>query len=360
MKILLISNQPSNGGGVGHWAGVVINYVKENMKDAISLNEIPIHKYKRLKHSFFERFIINGIDLFKIKKKIKRICKIDKPHIIHITATGEWSLIRDLMILKIANKYNVSTVYHIHFGRIPEFKDKNNLNWKYLCKCFNRSSSIWAIDQKTQKTILTSFPNKKIEYMPNPVDVSNEKTNAKCEFNIMYLGWIVKTKGIEELLQAFNRLIFDYPDLKLNLVGPYKEDYINYLKNTYNFSNVVITGKKEHKESMDMMNKCSIFVLPSYTEGFPNVILEAMSLGKPIIASNVGAIPDMLSGDCGIVINSKSIDEIEIACRELLSNNDLKMKLAQNAYNKVRMNYSTEVVMNKYYEKWKEMSDDTI
>jgi len=55
------------------------------------------------------------------------------------------------------------------------------------------------------------------------------------------------------------------------------------------------------------------FILPSYTEGFPNVILEAMALGKPIIATSVGAIPEILSEECGVVMKPRDQRDIEQA-----------------------------------------------
>ena len=360
LKLVLITNQPSDGGGIGHWSNIVTNYIKDSMSDQIDFNGIFTYKYKSLKHSFYERFIINGFDLFRIKKALIKLCKKNRPDIIHITATGEWSLLRDLMILRIAKRFSVSVVYHIHFGKVPFFKEKNNINWKLMKKCFKMSSSVWSIDKDTQSAIKEALPEINVEYVPNPVHVPIIKDRPVSKNYILFLGWVVKTKGVEELIQAFAKINKYYPNIRLKLVGPYKEEYLDYLKQTYNMNNIIFSGKLSHEEAMEELKQCKLFVLPSYTEGFPNVVLEAMAFARPIVATNVGAIPDILSDNSGIIIKTHSIDDITNSCLTLLSNRDLCYEISHNAYYKVLKSYSVENILNEYYTKWRILSHDNV
>lgn len=94
------------------------------------------------------------------------------------------------------------------------------------------------------------------------------------------MGWVIKTKGIEELLSAWKDVNIDG---KLLIVGPYQESYLEYLnKSGYDLQNVIFEGEKSHEEAMNLLAGCEAFILPSYSEGCPYVILEAMSLKKPI------------------------------------------------------------------------------
>ena len=66
-----------------------------------------------------------------------------------------------------------------------------------------------------------------------------------------------------------------------------------------------------------LLSASDVFVLPSYTEGFPNVIIEAMAMGKPIIATSVGAIPEMLDEGCGVVVPPKDADSLQKALQKV-------------------------------------------
>ena len=70
--------------------------------------------------------------------------------------------------------------------------------------------------------------------------------------------------------------------------------------------------KKGHDDAMRMLANAEIFVLPSHTEGFPNAVLEAMALAKAIIASRVGAIPEMLADECGLLIEAKDVSGLKM------------------------------------------------
>jgi glycosyltransferase involved in cell wall biosynthesis len=105
---------------------------------------------------------------------------------------------------------------------------------------------------------------------------------------------------------------------------------------------------------MEFLAQASVFVLPSYTEGFPNAVLEAMALGKPIIGTRVGAIPEMLTGDCGVLIAPKNAREIRDALKLLLNDNELRKRLAGKARARVTEEYSLESVFHRYKQVWYE------
>ena len=112
---------------------------------------------------------------------------------------------------------------------------------------------------------------------------------------------------------------------------------------------VVFEGEKKHDDALSMLSQASIFTLPSYTEGFPNAVLEAMAFEKPIIATDVGAIPDMLQG-CGMVIQKENVDALENALVKLLEDEELCESLGKAAKQKIEQEYSLERVFNKYMD----------
>lgn len=358
MRVLLISTTPSNKGGISNWVRLLSEHIEQNSDCGVQLDRIETKSYKSLKHSIWEKFIVNGFDIFRIKKEVKKRSKAQRPDVIHITATGEWSTFRDLAILKIANKLNIPVVYHTHFGKIPVYKEKGGFRWKMLYKAISRSASIWTIDGNTQRAVQEAFPEKNVLYVPNPVVLSSLPSLCENkEKSVMYLGWLVKTKGIEELLQAWKTVFAKYPAYSLKLIGPYDEGYMNTLKEAYSFDGVKVTGRLEHSDAMQELAKSEIFILPSYTEGFPNVIIESMALGIPTVGTDVGAIADMLDGDCGIVIQPRSVEAIVDALEKLLENEEQRNRLAKNAMEKARKEYAMENVFRLYRELWSACSE---
>ena len=136
-------------------------------------------------------------------------------------------------------------------------------------------------------------------------------------------------------------------------MGPYKKEYLNFLKSLYDSEFIEFLGEKSHKDTLEELKKSSIFILPSYTEGCPNVILEAMSLGKPIISTDVGAIREMLEEESGIIVSPKNIEELREAIELLLQDEDLCYKIGKNALIRVRENYALDVVMKQYQILWR-------
>lgn len=211
-----------------------------------------------------------------------------------------------------------------------------------------------AIDTRTENVIKEELPERNIIYLPNPYPYQkNERSRENVKREIIFIGWVIKTKGIEELLTAWKSLYKKYPEWSLRVIGPYDQIYLNALKERFSFQGVVFNGELEHSAAMGLLAEARIFVLPSYTEGFPNAILEAMAYKKAIIASDVGAISDMLSGSCGLVIPPQNPIALEAALEKLITNGELTDALSENAFLKLQNEYTLDKIFPKYMALWK-------
>jgi glycosyltransferase involved in cell wall biosynthesis len=172
----------------------------------------------------------------------------------------------------------------------------------------------------------------------------------------MFLGWVIPTKGVGELVEAWSRL--NPKGWRLIVAGPVEEAYKAELLKTHRPEGVEFTGELGHEEAMKLMAGADLFVLPSYTEGFPNVILEAMALGRPIVATAVGAIPEMLSDGCGVLIKPRSAEELAEALSRVLSDPGLREGLGSRARTRALEEFSLGAVFARYRELWKSCSRD--
>lgn len=356
IKLCLIAPAPPPYGGIANWVALITRYVEKNK--AVDLHLINVTSGKRGVdgRTLWDRIVIKGFLMFKIRRQMLDSIKENRADIIHITTSGQFAIIRDILLLKTAKKKGVPTVYHIRFGRVAEIAEKNTMEWKLISKAMKLASEVMVIDNTTYNAIKKHLPSVNTVCIPNPVDTSDLPAPIEAKGKeVMFLGWVVKTKGIEELLTAWATVYEKHNDWSLTIAGPYKEDYFVYLKNSFSQRGVTFIGEKNHNEAMEILNKSEVFVLPSYTEGFPNVIAEAMALKKPIIATGVGAIPDMLSGNCGLVIPPKNSEAVKAELLKLIENPQLRKELSDNAYKKANEQYSIDSVFERYINEWSKL-----
>ncbi len=357
MKVILLAPIPPPYGGIGNWTLLISDYAKSKSDiEFVHINIAP-----RMRNvdgrSLWSRVVVQGFDMLKQKSELVKCIKKDNADVIHMTTSGQLALIRDNLMLQAAKKRGMPTVYHIRFGRVPEIAEKNTFEWKLIKKAMMRASKVIAIDMSTYNAVREYAPDVNVCCVPNPFDMSklgHIKTGKTCK-EIVFVGWVVKTKGIDELTQAWKMLCNEYPDWKLRIIGPCTSEYTEELKGRDLPESIVFEGEKEHDEAMELLSEAAAFVLPSHTEGFPNAVLEAMALGKPIVATSVGAIPQMLDG-CGIVIPPKNVEKLTEALKQIMGDETLQKELGQKAKQKLIQEYSVEKVFDLYVSNWTEVS----
>ena len=357
MKILLISPHSPPFGGIANWTAMLLEYAN-NTEDSFSTINIAPQKRSTEGRNIFDRVVVSGLDMLKKKRELKAQIKNNRPDVIHMTTSGSLAIIRDIFLLKTVKKYGIPTYYHIHFGKTEEMAKSNSRLWKFFSKAMKMADAVLAIDKKTYCAVKKYVPCANVVLVPNPINTKKLpviKTEPKKQ--VVFLGWVVPTKGVSELVEAWNTVGLEYPDYKLLIIGQSSPAYLEELKSKVTVNNILFTGEMSHEKAMEAVAQSEAFILPSYSEGFPYVVLEAMALKKPVIASTVGAIPVMLANDCGILINPKSSEEIVSALRKVLSDKKLQEHLSTNALSKVNSEYKIETVYKQYKEIWNNVKD---
>jgi glycosyltransferase involved in cell wall biosynthesis len=121
---------------------------------------------------------------------------------------------------------------------------------------------------------------------------------------VLYVGRLVVDKGILDLLAAFSELAPDYPQLRLALIGggPLERKLEQFASNPAWAGRVHYCGPQQPAMVAQWMQAADVFCLPSYSEGCPNVVIESISCGCPVVASDVGGVPELLHADCGVMV----------------------------------------------------------
>lgn len=355
-KVCLVSPLPPPHGGIAHWTELIHRFARISGKVTfIQVDTAP--RWRAINDIMLVKRIPGGALQFIRDYILFLVALQKKPNLIHLTTSGSLAAFRDLAMCITARLWRIPLVYHIRFGRVPEIAAANTFEWRMLAKVMQLTHVVMAITPDTAETIRQYLPDTHVEYTPNPIDLSELPTlivEEEQDRNIaLFLGWVIPTKGVEELVQAWAELA--PPGWELLLVGPGEVAYQTDLLLRYNPRNLRFVGELTHIDAMQILAKSDLFVLPSYTEGFPNVVLEAMALGKPIIATTVGAINEMLSDGCGLLINPRDVEGLLGSLSRLTQDKELRYELGTKGYKKVRQSYSVEVIFARYFQIWQSL-----
>ncbi len=181
-------------------------------------------------------------------------------------------------------------------------------------------------------TVLHNGVNRSIFYPMDKAKIRSELGMDNDEKRILFVGNLLKTKGLQELLGAFSQLVAlpEHADTKLDIIGsgPFLSDIRQMIVTEKISGHVNLLGSMSQGEIARWMNACDIFCLPSYSEGQPNVVLESLACETPVVATNVGGIPELarFAGEDNVsLVRAQCVDELASALtNKLCSNREVK------------------------------------
>ncbi len=192
----------------------------------------------------------------------------------------------------------------------------------------------------------------KIIILPNGVDTSQFIPADTQNSNILFVGSLTKNKGVHYLLQAFAQIAQIFPEMRLQIIGDgsSKGEFQNQAMSLGISHRVDFFGQVPPSQVRIIMRQALMFVLPSLSEGFGVVILEAMASGIPCIGSRVGGIPDLITPDTGILVDPMNSQAIADAMRYLLENPDKRKMMSTCARLRSIQDYDWLIVAKRYIE----------
>lgn len=274
--------------------------------------------------------------------------------IVHIQGASGKSFVRKSLIIKFSKLLGFKVVYHIHGGAFDSYVQQRGVKTinKTLCRC-----DVLVVLTENWKTYFeTVFDHENVYVLNNPIKPMPMTYSVKDDgvLKMLFLGLICKDKGIYDLLEVIKENKQQFRGKLLLRVGGNGEvdNFIN-LVDKYGLTDMVkyegwVTG--EHKK--ELLQTSDIFILPSYIEGLPMSILEAMSCSKAIIATNVGGIPDIVKAENGVLFNPGDLTTLREAIDGYL--NDLtKAKMHGMASKMMVEPYYLDNVKADMYELYK-------
>lgn len=342
---------------------------------------------KRLEGSNHESFDVEGIEVFYLKNlsnMLKLKFKISNPYylpfkarkdlkkfdIIHI---HEYRSFLSIVIHYYAKKYEIPYILQAR-GSVMPFFQKTRLK-----KIFDY---LWGYDiLKDAKLVLALTPNESLQYqkmsvdlnkikiIPNGIDIStfsNVKRGIfKKKYNIpddvqiiLFLGRIHKIKGIDLLIEAFNNLTIDLTKVMLVIVGP-DDGFMGDLKllvRKYEIEDkIIFTGPLYDNLKLEAYMDADVYILPSVYDAFPNTVMEAMCLEKPVILTEGCQIDDVVKDNVGLKVKC-NVNSLQNAMKIILSDEEYRQQLGKNGKKIVVEKYSLNKVVGDIEKTYKDLA----
>lgn len=342
LRILLISPLPPPAGGIATWTKLFINssQSKQHVVDVVNTAIIGERGNSFWRENILNELKRNFLIYIETKNKVKT-----KYHIAHINSScSTLGMVRDYLCVKTARRSNLKVVVHFHCD--TNYMVKGKFSEYIFRKICNEATQIFCLNQASEKHI-KSITNKIAIKVPNFIDLKHRDSNPikiTPEIKeIIFVGHVIKSKGCMDIISVANKL----PHINFKLFGKVSEEFRAIKKP----ENIQYYGEVSKEVVINQMLLSDLFLFPTYTEGFPNVILEAMASGLPIISTPVGAIPEIIEDKGGKMVDVGNVEGLLNAIKEL---QEPVVREEMSFWNreKVKKCYRTDLVIEKIYKEY--------
>lgn len=318
-------------------------------EDGVTFHLIPKKRYKIGTWYFYRKFLQKYINSIISKENI------------NILEAPDWTGITAFM------RFKIPLVIRFH-GTDAYFCKLENRKQKFknfiLEKLALKGASAYVSPTqyaKKETTKLFSLDEDKISVIPNGIDIeafNNEESNQFIEKTLLYIGTIIRKKGVFELVDTFNHLIEEVPDANLILIGSDSADVETGNSSTYQLVqkklsekaklNVKYLGKVPYSKVVTYIKKAHICVFPSYAETFGMVTVECMAMQKPVVNTNIGWANEIIDDDInGYLIHPSETMAYKNRISSLFKDKQLCLNVGKSARQKVESAFNIDTIAEK-------------
>ena len=275
------------------------------------------------------------------------LCIREKPEVIYVPISQTiLGYLRDCLFLVPAKIFHKKIIVHLHGGYFRKFYEGSSKLMKNLIE--------WTLKEVKRTIVLGEnlryifqglVPDERIVVVPNGLNEepfkkqnSISQTKFKNHIHILFLSNLIKSKGYFDVIKAIPQVIKNHNNVKFIFAGEFRGNYkekievFKYIKQNKLDSVVKFMGVVTGKKKIKLLLSSDVFVFPSYNEGHPFVILEAMATGLPVITTDVGAIREtVIDKENGFIIEKNNPKQIAEKIITLIKNPELRKKMGEKS-----------------------------
>lgn len=339
-SIFMLGTRFDTMGGV---SSVVNIYRATRMIDRFSIIYIPTH--------------CDGSPFAKLKLMLTAYVRflsmlfVGRVGLLHVHTASRASFWRKSIFLLTAFVFGVPTILHLHGAEFHVFYEKEcgNLRKRFIRYIFNKVNRVVVLSVTWKVWVQGISDNPHVEAIYNPVILPKIAYDwkARKRGTVLFLGRLGERKGCYDLLGAAAKVVTLHPELQLLLGGDGELKQVRSRAGELGVGNKVelLGWVKGADKELHLFN-AMIYALPSYNEGLPMSLLEAMAAGLPILSTPIGGIPEAITdGVEGFLIEPGDIDGLADRLSRLLDDPDLAQRMGEAARRKVATTFSADVVL---------------
>jgi glycosyltransferase involved in cell wall biosynthesis len=279
------------------------------------------------------------------------------PKLVHIHTTDYFQFWENYLHILVSKIFGIKIVLHFHATSFPQFYETSGKISRRLIKNAFSLADIIVLLSENQKGFFEKLVTKdKIHVLPNFVNTNlykskgdlNKKSNHQIKF-VFIGGEESIRKGIYDVIKSISLVINEIENAHFIFIGRCNTDKVLEMIEKDNLPKYVdLKGYVSDEEKRKILTDSDIFILPSYAEGLPIAILEAMASGLAVISTNVGSIPETIKdGVNGYLISPGDYKALSEKLIFLSKNRELLRKIGSNNIELAKEKYDTDVLIHK-------------
>jgi len=312
---------------------------------------------------------------FRYIFKLLQLCISHRPHVVFhsVTATRIGWLGRDIWTIAVSKLFGAKVVIHMQGGHFRyNFDRLTKIEQLVLGKIFGRSDLALVQARALGAQFKGIIPDERVKVLHNSLDTGQYQNPNLMDYDpnlILFLAFRSFAKGYCDLLKVVPRVAKRFPNVRFVLCGELlrkernvffnqatgeslsfedpQDVYAEYIKGRFE-KNVELPGVVHGEQKMELLRSCCLFTLPSYSEGFSMSILEAMSMGKPVVVTPVGSVPEIIEqGKHGLIVMPGDLDKLADAISTLLGDISLRGEMSKANEDYVRKMFDYESIASQ-------------
>lgn len=339
MKVLMIGAGREVRGGV---SSVVNGYYEAGLDKMCELTYLPTmqdgSKIKKLLVAVWARFRFESL--------------IKQQDILHVHMSADNSFYRKAVFIRKAYKEKKKIIIHMHGSTFDLFYQErcNEMQKKEVREIFGMADKVIALSEDWKEFLSNSICEAdKIEVIYNAVKMPEPYQKDYANQKMLFLGILGKRKGTYDLIEVLPEIFKKYPQAHVYFGGDGERAEAEELCIKKGIAEqVTFLGWVRGTEKETLLKECSIYVLPTYHEGMPMSILEAMSYGMAVVSTYAGGIPHLIQNEeNGLLCEAGDKEALREKLSKLLEDVKLRERLGHNAVDTIKRDFNVKVSVQK-------------
>lgn len=285
----MIVPNPSVKGGI---ASVVAGYRGSSLEKKYQITYVESYR--------------DGTRWQKLGKAISGYCAFlgqlcgNRPDIVHVHSSFGPSFYRKIPFIYLSVLFGIPVVNHVHGAEFEQFYEKaSGRKKKSVARVYGKCTKLIVLSEAWKNKFASFVPEERIEVLENYCQIPEEPYDTGRRANqVLFMGELGKRKGCYDIPAIWEEVLRQVPSARLIMAGDGEMEAVkaSFLEKGIS-SGVLFPGWVRHEKKEKLLRESSIFLLPTYHEGMPMAVLEAMGYGLGIVTTDVGGIPKLIRNE---------------------------------------------------------------